>query len=330
MRVLIPGGAGYCGSALVPALLARDHEVSVVDPCWFGRGALPESSSQFSLTEKDARFLTAEIIGDLFRPDTVILLLGLSNDPMSEYWPWGNFELNTALPAYLALQCKLAGVKKLVNASSCSVYGHVNTPVSETTPPATQTPYGLSKAAVEVPIKLLHETGRFETLSFRKGTIGGWSPRMRFDLIVNTMVKDAVGKGVITINDPDALRPILAIEDVVAAYVRTVEEPLPTYDRVLNLASENASVSFIAECVVEACERQGILAPRIEIKGTKDIRSYSASKVNANANGFNCPSTIVDIAVSVIQNLRRSGINSDDCKYNNIKQLKELRRNGIV
>ncbi|HSL84978.1 MAG TPA: NAD(P)-dependent oxidoreductase, partial [Thermoanaerobaculia bacterium] len=80
MRVLVAGGAGYLGSALVPTLLERGYDVTVVDLLWFGNHLPPE----VRLLEKDVLEVTeAELAGC----EQVVFLAGVSNDPMAEYSP---------------------------------------------------------------------------------------------------------------------------------------------------------------------------------------------------------------------------------------------------
>ena len=99
MRLLIAGGAGYLGSALIPKLLARGYKVDVVDLFWFGNH-LPR---QAGILNKDIFQLTVD---DLELYDQVVFLAGLSNDPMAEYSPSKNFIFNAAAPAYLAYIAK--------------------------------------------------------------------------------------------------------------------------------------------------------------------------------------------------------------------------------
>ena len=139
MRILIVGGAGYVGSALIPALLERGYEVDVVDMKWFGVHLPPE----VSVVDKDILSLATD---DLEGYDQVIFLAGLSNDPMAEFDPAQNFESNGAMPSYLAYLAKQVGVRRVIYASSCSVYGYtVNELYDEDAPAISSFPYGISK-----------------------------------------------------------------------------------------------------------------------------------------------------------------------------------------
>src|SRR6266481_136227 len=177
MKLLVAGGAGYVGSALIPRLQERGYLVDVADLFWFGNH-LPQETR---ILNKDLFDLTVE---DLKNYDQVIFLAGLSNDPMAEFSPSKNFVYNAAAPAYLAYTAKKAGVKRYVYASSCSVYGYtVNELYDETRPVASAHPYGISKLQGEQAVMNLMDEN-FSVVALRKGTISGYSPRMRLDLIV--------------------------------------------------------------------------------------------------------------------------------------------------
>ena len=152
MKILIPGGAGYIGSSLVPRLLERNHEVDVVDLLWFD-SHLP---SEVKVEQKDGFKLSEE---DLQGVDQVICLAGLSNDPMAEFSPSRNFISNAALPAYLGYIAKRAGVQRFIFAGSCSVYGsRANELCAEEDPVVSAYPYGISKLQGEY--ALLHLVDR--------------------------------------------------------------------------------------------------------------------------------------------------------------------------
>src|SRR4051794_26823160 len=185
MKLLVAGGAGYLGSVLIPRLLERGYKVDVVDLFWFGNH-LPR---EVGILNKDIFQLSVE---DLEPYDQGIFLAGLSNDPMAEYSPSKNFVFNAAAPAYLGYIGKKAKVKRYIYASSCSVYGYTeNELFDETRPVSSSYPYGISKLQGEqAATQLIDEN--FSVISLRKGTISGYSPRMRLDLIINTMFKAAM------------------------------------------------------------------------------------------------------------------------------------------
>src|ERR1700756_1569060 len=241
MKILVAGGAGYLGCALIPRLLERGYAIDVVDLFWFGNH-LP---SQAGILNKDIFSLK---VADLEGYDQVVFLAGLSNDPMAEYSPSKNFIFNAAAPAYLAYISKKAGVKRYVYASSCSVYGYTeNELYDENRPAVCAYPYGISKLQGEQAALQLQDD-RFSVISLRKGTACGYSPRMRLDLIINTMFKSAMRDRTITVNNPSIWRPILSIEDAATAYIRAIEAT-GGISGVFNIASGNHTVGEVADLI---------------------------------------------------------------------------------
>ena len=269
MRLLIAGGAGYVGSALIPRLLERGYLVDVVDLFLFGN-YLP---AETGLLNKDLFDVTVEDLKDY---EQVIFLAGLSNDPMAEFSPSKNFVYNAAAPAYLAYMAKKAGVRRFIYASSCSVYGYtVNELYDEKQPVSSSYPYGISKLQGEQAVMNLADDN-FSVVALRKGTISGYSPRMRLDLIVNTMFRSAFRDGGITINNPSIWRPILAIEDVVSAYIRAIEAH-ENISGIFNIASGNYTVGEVGDLVKNEIEEQLGMKVGLTIRHIQDFRNY---KVN--------------------------------------------------
>jgi nucleoside-diphosphate-sugar epimerase len=159
---LILGGAGFIGTTLAPFLKECGYDITVVDIGWFGNH-LP----------KNIHFIKADIfdlkINDLKAFHTVIFLAGLSNDPMAEFSPKDNFIYNTGLPAYIGYLAKEAGVKRVIFASSCSVYGYThNRTFTEDDIAISNYPYGVSKLQGEKALLALADEN-FSVICFRQG-----------------------------------------------------------------------------------------------------------------------------------------------------------------
>jgi nucleoside-diphosphate-sugar epimerase len=318
MRILVAGGAGYVGSVLIPKLLDRGYLVDVVDLFWFGNH-LPE---QTGILKKDIFHLTA---ADLRPYDQVIFLAGLSNDPMAEYSPSKNFIFNASAPAYLAYIAKSAGVKRCVYASSCSVYGYTeNELFDETRPVGSSYPYGISKLQGEQAVMQLVDS-QFSVISLRKGTISGYSPRMRFDLIVNTMFRNAMKDGVININNPSIWRPLLSIEDAATAYIRSVEAN-PQLSGIFNVASGNYTVGEVGDLVRSAIEERLGLRPKVHIQHVQDYRNYKVSTEKArNVLSFHAKDDVKSIVGNLIDNMDKCR-DWDNPLYSNIAAFKQLEK----
>ena len=316
MRLLIAGGAGYVGSALIPKLLERGYSVDVVDLFWFGNHLPVEAG----ILNKDLFNMKVEDLKDY---DQVVFLAGLSNDPMAEYSPSKNFVYNAAAPAYLAYTAKKAGVRRYIYASSCSVYGYtVNELYDETRPVSSSYPYGISKLQGEQAVMNLADD-KFSVISLRKGTVSGYSPRMRLDLIVNTMFRAAQCDGNITVNNPAIWRPILAIEDAVSAYIRSIESH-ESVSGIFNIASGNYTVGEVGDLVKAELEEQLGTRVNLTIRHLQDFRNYKVSIEKAkNVLSFHPQ---YDVRGIVKQLIREASKFSDwtNPAYYNIQMLQEI------
>jgi nucleoside-diphosphate-sugar epimerase len=269
MKILVAGGAGYIGSVMIPKLLDRGYRVDVIDLFWFGNH-LP---GEVGVVEKDIFALDEK---DLAGYDQVVFLGGLSNDPMAEFSPSLNFISNAAAPAYLGYIAKRAGVKRLVYAGSCSVYGYtVNELYDEDSPAVSSYPYGISKLQGEQAVMQMADDS-FSVICFRQGTVSGYSPRMRLDLIVNTMFKCALQDGTITVNNPAIWRPILSIQDAASAYIRAVEAN-ESISGIFNIASGNYTVGEVADLVKLGVEEAFDREVKLDIRSIQDYRNYKVT-----------------------------------------------------
>jgi nucleoside-diphosphate-sugar epimerase len=316
MKILVAGGAGYLGCVLIPKLLERGYDVDVVDLFWFGNH-LPD---RVGILNKDIFHLTVK---NLEAYEEVIFLAGLSNDPMAEYSPSRNFIFNAAAPAYLGYIAKIAGVKRYVYASSCSVYGYTeNELYDETSPASSSYPYGISKLQGEQAVIQLVDKN-FSVISLRKGTISGYSPRMRLDLIINTMLKTALRDGTITVNNPSIWRPILSIEDAAIAYIRSIEAN-PGISGIFNIASGNYTVGEIGDMVKGAIEERLGLHINLNIKHVQDFRNYKVTvEKAANVLSFHPQENVGTIVQNLLDNVEKFQ-DWDNPLYSNIQTFRNI------
>lgn len=321
MRILVAGGAGYIGSVLVPLLLDHDYEVAVMDLLWFGNhlppAVKPVERDLFDCSEEDLRGY-----------DQLIFLAGLSNDPMAEFDPAMNFVHNSALPTYLAYLAKRSGVRRFIYASSCSVYGYtVNALYDEDSPVTCGYPYGISKLQGERGAMQLVDD-RFSTISLRQGTVCGHSPRMRFDLIVNTMFKCALEDGEIVVNNPAIWRPIIDVRDTAMAFVRAVQAD-HAISGVFNVAAGNFTVGQVADLVRDEVQELTDRKVKITIKEAQDARNYKVTCERAkNLLGFLPRYGITEIIDSLFEHVGDHGDFNADVYYN-IRVFQRLHGKGF-
>lgn len=309
MNVLLTGGAGYIGQRLYPELQRLGHSVRVVDPCFF---AVPEKVDLFKIGSSD--IMQAE----LEWADAIIHLGGISNDPMAHFSPDMNFSINAAQTVMLAYRARIAGVKRFVLASSASVYQGIDQPVRavpQNLHLSPREPYAISKLMAELGCM----SQAYDSMSvcvLRKGTVGGWSPRMRYDLMVNTMFKDAMTKRKVTVmvdaKGRSVLRPHLDIRDAVTAYVFAVGDGRT---RIWNVASENVDVSTTANVVC------AVVGAGVEKKVVDDptlLRNYVMGRL------FDLGSVAHTVEDTVVELMERAPRDFANKAYYNIEVWKEI------
>lgn len=216
MKVLVTGGCGYIGSVLVPLLLDKGYKVKVLDLGLFGLQGLDRIKDLIELEVGDIRRVTVD---DVHGCDAIINLAAFSNDPIADAWPEANMSINRDGVAALADVAKAYGIPRFIQASSASVYDGLidNELLTEEAEVKPQRGYPLSKYESE---GVLFRAGLKCPTVVRKGTVYGWSPRMRYDLIVNTMLMTALTTGKITcFCSGFQHRPLVSVNDVARMYL---------------------------------------------------------------------------------------------------------------
>mgnify|MGYP003627892355 CR=1 FL=1 len=320
MKIFIAGGAGYIGTRLANYLVGQGNKVTVIDRFWFGDYLAPPVTS----IKGNLMDLKKE---DLEGFDAVVFLAGLSNDPMANFDPPGNFIENGAAPAFLAFISKAAGVPRYVYASSCSIYGFTdNLEMDETCKSSPQYPYGISKLQGETAIMVL-EDDTFRPICLRKGTVGGWSPRMRFDLVVNTMTKFSLTQGKLVVHNPNLWRPLLDIRDAVRAYELAIYAD-PKITGIFNISYDNYTIGTLAEEIKKELQDHGI-SVEVETQNRADVRNYKASNFKArtylNFDPKHDPRSTVR---EIMSNIDPDSFDFSNKKYYNIDTFKEFYANG--
>jgi len=289
MKILVTGTDGYIGSVLAPTLLERGHEVVGVDTGFYRDGWLYSNGfHRFPpCLNRDVRRLTPE---DLEGVEAVVHLAELSNDPLGQLNPEITYAINHRGTVAFAENCKVAGVRRFVYSSSCSVYGvgneDIKTEESEANP---QTAYARCKLLVETDLARLADA-RFSPVILRNATVYGASPRMRFDLVLNNLAGLAWTTGEIRlISDGTPWRPVVHVRDVCHAFICALEAPRRrVHNQIFNVGctNENYRVRELAEIVA-----QGFPGCRMVVGPSDgDHRSYRVSfeKIKAVLPGWTC------------------------------------------
>lgn len=328
-RIFVTGGAGYCGSRLVPQLLDHGYAVTVYDILYFGEHFLPKHPL-LNVIEgdiRDVRKLSAATAGH----DAFISLACISNDASFELDENLSTSINHDAFEPMVLAAKKAGIKRFVYASSSSVYGVSDQPdVTEEHPLVPLTLYNKYKGMCE-PLLRKHTDQRFVGVTFRPATVCGYAPRQRLDLSVNILTNHAVTNGKITVYGGSQLRPNLHIQD----YVDAVELFLTASDEkiqgeVFNVGYQNLSIMDLAHLVRKVVAEEFPDRGQIDIvtTPTDDIRSYhiNSDKIRRML-GFEPKHTIEDAVRELCGAFRDGKLpnSMNDDRYFNVRRLKRLK-----
>ena len=328
-KVLVTGGAGYCGSRLVPQLLNAGYIVTVYDALFFTPDFLPINHPNLRIVKGDIRDiqLFSEAVRD---QDAVVNLACISNDASFEL----DEELSTSvnLDAFepMVIASKQSGVKRFIYASSSSVYGVSDQPnVTEEHPLVPLTLYNKYKGMCE-PILKKHTDSKFVGVVFRPATVCGFSPRQRMDLSVNILTNLAINNGEITVFGGEQMRPNLHIQD----YCDVVQLLLESEDSLIanetfNVGHQNLTIREISMLVREVVEEKYPEKPKIRITTTQsnDNRSYHINSDKIfRVLGFRPKYTIEDAVLELCEAISSGKIKNtlEDDIFFNVRRLKRL------
>jgi nucleoside-diphosphate-sugar epimerase len=302
VRVLVTGGAGYIGVELVRALLERGDDVTVVDRLYFGRDGLAEHEGRVRLVQADVRAFDAAWLEGI---GAVCHLAGLSNDPTAEYNPEANWEMNAVATERLAEACVRSGVTRLVFGSSASIYDGIGPGMyDERTEVQPRGAYSISKKYAEDAL-LAAASDAFSPVILRQGTVYGYSPRMRFDLVVNTFVKDALLYRKLFLHGGGwQWRPLVDVRDVARAHVEALNAPREAvHAQIFNVMQENYQVRQLAMLVAGSLALTGRHVELVDAPLPPLVRDYRMSNVKmTQALGFTPQITVLE---SIDDMLRR-------------------------
>lgn len=217
-EVLVIGGAGYIGSALVPQLLDQGLNVRLLDRFIFGHEPIAAFVDDPRLTIQDADFRrTDQLVIAMRHAETVIHLGGIVGDPACALDEGLTIELNLAANRAVAEIARAQQVRRFIFASSCSVYGANDEILDERSQLNPVSLYAKSKVASEIVLEQLADEILRPTI-LRLGTVYGLSGRTRFDLVVNLLTARAAIDGVIPIIGASQWRPFVHVADAAAAF----------------------------------------------------------------------------------------------------------------
>lgn len=281
-KVLVTGGAGYLGSTLVPALLGKGYEVTVVDSFLFQQNSLLEccANENFSVVRGDVRDkeMMKSLVAD---KDYIIPLAALVGAPLCKRDQIGTTTINRdAIQTLVDLVSKDQRLLIPITNSGYGV-GEQGVYCTEETPLNPISLYGKTKVEAEA-IAMTHEN----TISFRLATVFGMSPRMRLDLLVNDFTYRAFNDRFIVIFEGHFKRNYIHVRDVANAFMHGMENFDSMKGEAYNVGLSDANLSKL-----ELCERIKQHIPDFvylesEIGEDPDKRDYIVSNEKIEKTGF--------------------------------------------
>jgi nucleoside-diphosphate-sugar epimerase len=323
--VLVTGGAGYIGCVLTERLLDRGYRVRILDRLYWGRRPLARVLDRVELEEADVRDMPATALDGV---DGVIHLAGLSNDPTAEYDPESNWQMNATATEALAANCVEREVPRLVFASSCSLYDGLPPGMhDESAEVRPRGAYATSKHYGEQALQARVADGLCPVI-LRNGTVYGHSPRMRFDLVVNTFVKDALLRGSLSLHGGGWMwRPLVDVRDVSDAMIAAFEAPAELVrGEVFNVVHSNYQIRELAMLVAGSVQLLGRAVTLSEEPAPRLTRDYECSNTKlANRLAFQPSRSVVEAISEVLAAIDvEDRTMLSDPRYYNIRWLELL------
>jgi len=326
-KVLVTGGAGYIGSVLVRDLLNKGYFVRVFDSLYFGGESLEDvrNSPNFELIQGDLQSID-NFPNLLEGVEGVIHLAGISNDPSCDLDPYYTKKINVDASKKLVMMCKEKGVKRFLFSSSCSVYGTgITTQLDENSQKAPVSLYAKTKLEFEnILLEMMGEN--FHPIILRNGTVFGYSPKMRFDLIVNLMTKCATkDKKVFVLGGGKQWRPNVHVKDVSKAFIKCLEAPIEKVKgEIFNVGSNDLNFQ-----VREVAEKVGSMIKDVKIEyvpSDQDTRNYNVNFDKMNqVLGYTTDFKIEDGIKEIEENILNGSMGDlESIRYYSIKTIKEL------
>ncbi len=315
--VLVVGGAGYIGSALVPELLNAGYRVRVLDAMMFGEEPLAEVKDHERLEIMRADFRSGLLGRAMRNVGTVVHLAGIVGDPACNLDESLTVDVNLTSTQSIADVAKHSHVKRFIFASTCSVYGACDEMLDERSVAKPVSLYGNTKLASEkVLLEMADES--FSPTILRFATIYGLSGRTRFDLVVNLLAAKAKVDGKITVFNGAQWRPFVHVKDAARAIKAAVEAPAEiVHKEIFNVGSNDQNHTILE--VGEMIHQKVIGAELLVDNSGEDARNYRVdfSKIHETL-GFE-PAWTIEAGIEQVLDSIASGRVSDyrDPKYSN-------------
>tara|TARA_R100000900_G_scaffold142165_3_gene123739 strand:- start:1119 stop:2057 length:939 start_codon:yes stop_codon:yes gene_type:complete len=281
-KILVTGGAGYVGTTLIPMLLKREYEVTILDNLMFGSGdkLIPFiNNKNFSFVEGDIR--DEKLVASLVKgKDIIIHLAAYVGFPLCRLkGERESHEVNTEATRFLA--SVLEEDQYLLFGSTGSNYGEVIELCTEETPLNPLSIYGKTKTEAEKIIM-----SRKNSTAFRFATAFGVSPRMRLDLLVNDLTHKAMTEGYAVIYESHFLRTFIHVRDLARSFIFAIDNQEKMASNVYNVGSNKMNHTKREVCDVINKQIPDAYFHHADIKEDVDKRNYQVSYEKIKSLGY--------------------------------------------
>jgi nucleoside-diphosphate-sugar epimerase len=308
-KILVTGGSGYVGTELIKKLLKENYFIINVDLNLFDNPNLKHKN----LVNIKLDILNIKMV-NIKNVFACIHLASIANDPMTDLDP--SLSWNTsAIGSKILVEYLIANkVKKIIYASSGSVYGiKKEKRVIEELDLNPISTYNKVKMVTERVI--ISYKDLIDVIIVRPATICGLSDRMRLDLTVNTLTYQALKKKQMTIFGGKQTRPNIHIDDIISLYLFFLKKNINF--GIYNAGFENLSILNIAKLI---CKN---IPSKIRIiKNTNDPRSYNLDSSKLLKIGFVPQKKIID-AIQEFKNFYNAGKFIEKSNFHSIQWLKQ-------
>ena len=295
-NILIVGGAGYIGTILTSFLLKKKYKVTILDKLLYDKKVLKKSFGK----NKNLKFIRGDVcdlnvqINAIKDIDIVVFLADIVGDPACNARPEDALKTNFLSLSSLATLCSLLGINKFIYTSSCSVYGinKNNDLLTETSSLNPVSHYARIKIMSEKAL-LSNKTDIFQPTILRLGTVFGPSYRNRFDLVVNTLAKNAYFNKKITVHGGNQWRPNIHVEDIAKGIIAVINSPQSKVgNKIFNLSNDDLNHKIID--IAQYAKKSFPLSKLVVQKSSTDPRNYRVtSKKFVNATKFKPNKSII-------------------------------------
>ena len=308
-KILVTGGSGYQGVKLIKKLISAKYKVINIDNNLFGNYFIKHRNvKNYQLDINQIHKINLRNVYGC------IHLASIANDPMvdlNQSFSWETSALGTMA---LMEQLKKYKVKKIIYASSGSVYGiKKEKKVTEKLSLKPLSTYNKVKMVTERVI--LSYKKYLNVIILRPATVCGFSPRMRLDVTVNMLTFHALKNKKITVFGGKQKRPNIHIDDLLDAYMFFLKKNIKT--NIFNIGFENLSIIDIAKKISKIIKSEIVIK-----KNYKDARSYNLDSSKLLKTGFKPKKKISD-AIIELKELYKKNILKNKPNFHSIKWLKK-------